>query len=131
MTVAGRTRPPAASRPRRRAPQRRVCLVAIRTNRVSAVHYLSDGGLAVALAEMAIAGGIGATIAAEEPEHAFLFGEDQGRYIVTVLSGRDAPAIAEDAKQARRAAVAPRRHRRLYAEARLVDCRRRGAEGGL
>ena len=70
----------------------------IRTNRVSAVHDLSDGGLAVALAEMAIAGGIGATIAAEEPEHAFLFGEDQGRYIVTVPPS-DAPAIAEDAKQ--------------------------------
>ena len=34
----------------------------IRERQVSAVHDLSDGGLAVALAEMAIAGGIGATI---------------------------------------------------------------------
>jgi phosphoribosylformylglycinamidine (FGAM) synthase-like enzyme len=39
----------------------------------------------VAIAEMAIAGNIGATIdlgAAGLPTHAFLFGEDQGRYVV-------------------------------------------------
>ena len=34
----------------------------IRAGRVTAVHDISDGGLAVALAEMAIAGGVGATI---------------------------------------------------------------------
>ena len=52
---------------------------------VTAVHDISDGGLAVALAEMAIAGGIGATIElpASLPEHGFLFGEDQARYILT------------------------------------------------
>src|SRR5208282_3629846 len=47
--------------------------------KASAVHDLSDGGLAVALAEMAIAGGIGATIdqaALVGPAHAFFFGED-------------------------------------------------------
>ncbi len=58
----------------------------IETGRVSAVHDLSDGGLAVALAEMAIAGDVGATIdlgAASLPAHAFLFGEDQGRYVVS------------------------------------------------
>ncbi len=53
---------------------------------VSSVHDVSDGGLAVALAEMALAGNIGAKI---EPElkiwtQAWLFGEDQGRYLVTV-----------------------------------------------
>ena len=37
-------------------------LVLIGAGRVSAVHDVSDGGLAVALAEMAMAGGIGATI---------------------------------------------------------------------
>ncbi|MFC7398582.1 phosphoribosylformylglycinamidine synthase subunit PurL [Chelatococcus sp. GCM10030263] len=55
--------------------------------RVTGVHDLSDGGLAVALAEMAMASGIGATIPnlpAGLPAHAFLFGEDQGRYLLTV-----------------------------------------------
>ena len=51
------------------------------------VHDLSDGGLAVALAEMAIAGGIGGALP-EVPEgmpaHAWLFGEDQGRYLLAV-----------------------------------------------
>jgi len=53
----------------------------------TAVHDVSDGGLLIALAEMAIAGGIGAMLD-EAPEstvpHAWWFGEDQGRYIVTV-----------------------------------------------
>ncbi|WP_293882703.1 phosphoribosylformylglycinamidine synthase subunit PurL [Sphingomonas sp.] len=53
---------------------------------VTAVHDLSDGGLAVALAEMALAGKIGAAVTATHdmtPE-GWWFGEDQGRYIVTV-----------------------------------------------
>jgi phosphoribosylformylglycinamidine synthase subunit PurL len=50
---------------------------------VSAVHDISDGGLLVALAEMALAGGIGATLDRDAPaDPAFLFGEDQGRYLV-------------------------------------------------
>ncbi len=52
---------------------------------VSAVHDISDGGLAVALAEMVLSGGIGATV--EElppgPTHAILFGEDQARYLLS------------------------------------------------
>jgi phosphoribosylformylglycinamidine synthase len=53
---------------------------------VTAAHDLSDGGLAVALAEMALAGGVGATIDAlpPGPTHAVLFGEDQARYLVAV-----------------------------------------------
>jgi phosphoribosylformylglycinamidine synthase len=53
---------------------------------VTAVHDVSDGGIGVALAEMALAGNIGATIGshdADVPLHAWLFGEDQGRYIIT------------------------------------------------
>ncbi|HYM02885.1 MAG TPA: AIR synthase related protein, partial [Stellaceae bacterium] len=52
--------------------------------RVSACHDVSDGGLLIALAEMAMAGGIGATITYPGglPAHAFFFGEDQGRYVV-------------------------------------------------
>ncbi|MBL8584368.1 MAG: phosphoribosylformylglycinamidine synthase subunit PurL [Rhizobiaceae bacterium] len=57
----------------------------IRAGFASAVHDLSDGGLAVALAEMAMASGIGATIDAPgSAEAAAFFGEDQGRYVVTV-----------------------------------------------
>ena len=53
---------------------------------VNAVHDISDGGLAVALAEMALAGGIGATVdanAAYTPAQ-WWFGEDQGRYVISV-----------------------------------------------
>ncbi len=53
---------------------------------VDTVHDLSDGGLAVALAEMALAGGVGAEIALDAfgglPAHAALFGEDQARYLI-------------------------------------------------
>ena len=53
----------------------------------SAVHDVSDGGLLVALAEMAMASHIGAVLDAapdDVPSHAFWFGEDQARYVVTV-----------------------------------------------
>ena len=61
----------------------------VRDGVASAVHDVSDGGLAVALAEMAVASGIGAEIpglANADPIPVF-FGEDQGRYIVTVNVG--------------------------------------------
>ena len=54
---------------------------------VTAVHDVSDGGLLVALAEMAMASDIGAVLVEPQPEipaHAFWFGEDQGRYVITV-----------------------------------------------
>ena len=52
---------------------------------VTASHDLSDGGLLVSLAEMAMASGIGATLDASSgvAAHAFWFGEDQARYVVT------------------------------------------------
>jgi len=56
----------------------------IRGADVSAVHDISDGGLLVALAEMALAGNIGARI--DELSHARAFGEDQARYIVTTAN---------------------------------------------
>ncbi len=58
----------------------------IADNLVTAVHDCSDGGAAVALAEMALAGKIGVTVpvVAQAPAPTgLLFGEDQGRYIVT------------------------------------------------
>ncbi len=61
----------------------------IEAGRVSACHDLADGGLAVALAEMALAGGLGACLNPPEepglpPLHAWLFGEDQARYLISV-----------------------------------------------
>ncbi|MGW9330148.1 phosphoribosylformylglycinamidine synthase subunit PurL [Bosea sp. NPDC055594] len=69
----------------------------VTAGRVSACHDLSDGGLAVALAEMAMAKGVGAKVAAlpAGPAHAVLFGEDQGRYLVTVPAGAAEALIAE------------------------------------
>jgi phosphoribosylformylglycinamidine synthase subunit PurL len=57
----------------------------IREGLVSAVHDVSDGGLLVAVAEMAMASRIGAVLEAPHgvPAHAFWFGEDQGRYVLT------------------------------------------------
>ncbi len=60
-------------------------LAAIRSGYASACHDISDGGLAVALAEMCIASGIGATCTIDITyAHAALFGEDQSRYIIAV-----------------------------------------------
>src|SRR5271170_7871667 len=71
----------------------------IRDGLVTAVHDVSDGGLVIALAEMAMASGIGAVLEAPSklPAHAFWFGEDQARYVVTVKDGVD---IAQRAKAA-------------------------------
>jgi phosphoribosylformylglycinamidine synthase subunit PurL len=82
---------------------------------VEACHDLSDGGLYVALAEMALASGIGADLDLPddgESAAAWLFGEDQGRYLV---------------------AVAPNRLGRVEAEAGRagVLARRIGATGGV
>src|SRR3546814_16673408 len=67
--------------------------------KVSAVHDCADGGLLVAVTEMALAGNIGAIL---EPDagialHAWAFGEDQARYVVTSANGAD---IAEAARAA-------------------------------
>ncbi|HEX2256369.1 MAG TPA: phosphoribosylformylglycinamidine synthase subunit PurL [Afifellaceae bacterium] len=62
---------------------------AIHSGHLTAVHDVSDGGIAVAVAEMALAGGIGARLAApESPRHAAFFGEDQARYVVTARPER-------------------------------------------
>jgi phosphoribosylformylglycinamidine synthase subunit PurL len=55
--------------------------------KVTAVHDVSDGGLLVAIAEMALAGGIGAKLDLLNVKNAF--GEDQGRYIVTAPKKSD------------------------------------------
>jgi phosphoribosylformylglycinamidine synthase II len=63
----------------------------IREGNVSAVHDTSDGGLLVAIAEMALAGNFGVELFPYEgklPGHAVWFGEDQGRYVFCVDSMR-------------------------------------------
>jgi phosphoribosylformylglycinamidine synthase len=66
--------------------------------RTTACHDLSDGGLLVALAEMALAGNIGFTLSdALRPSHSRLFGEDQGRYLVTAKAS-EAASIQREAE---------------------------------
>lgn len=68
---------------------------------VTAVHDCSSGGLALAVAEMAMASGIGASVdavAGHDPIATF-YGEDQGRYVVTVAAGA-LDAVAARAKAA-------------------------------
>ncbi len=56
----------------------------IGSGQVRVVHDLSDGGLACAAAEMALASEVGITLRANSRGHAhpYLFGEDQGRYLL-------------------------------------------------
>jgi len=56
----------------------------IQSGAARAVHDLSDGGLAAAASEMALASGMGLTLTLPEGvlAHAFLFGEDQARYLI-------------------------------------------------
>jgi phosphoribosylformylglycinamidine synthase len=56
----------------------------IRAGEASVVHDLSDGGLAAAAAEMAMAARVGVTLNATSHPHAhyYLFGEDQARYLI-------------------------------------------------
>jgi phosphoribosylformylglycinamidine synthase len=77
---------------------------AIRELDVNSCHDLSDGGLLVAAAEMALAGNCGATI--EVPDGAkapaaWLFGEDQARYLLAIEPG----TLAEIRKRATKAGV--------------------------
>ncbi len=71
----------------------------IQSGQVTVVHDLSDGGLIVAAADMALASEVGVTLDAssEQNAHPFLFGEDQARYLIAV---DDAAALLEAASDA-------------------------------
>ena len=73
----------------------------ITAGRVTAVHDVSDGGLAVAIVEMAMSSGIGATLTtpAAPSRAASWFGEDQARYVITAKPS-DAEKVIADAKSA-------------------------------
>ena len=92
----------------------------IRERKVSAVHDVSDGGLLVAVAEMALAGGIGVALHTYEgklPAHAIWFGEDQGRYVLSAH-----PSTAEEiAERARLLGLSARIIGRTEGDALVLD----------
>jgi phosphoribosylformylglycinamidine synthase subunit PurL len=72
----------------------------IRAGHAAACHDLSDGGLLVATAEMAMAGRRGVMLdplPADLPRYAWLFGEDQGRYLIETAD----PAVVLAAARAK------------------------------
>jgi phosphoribosylformylglycinamidine synthase len=73
---------------------------AILAGRIAACHDVSDGGLLVAVAEMAMEGGVGVTLSVGTrglPPHNFWFGEEQARYVVAT---DDAPLLLALAREA-------------------------------
>jgi phosphoribosylformylglycinamidine synthase subunit PurL len=79
----------------------------IRESKVGAVHDVSDGGLLVAIAEMALAGDIGVQLYPYEgklPPHAAWYGEDQARYVLEV-----SPELAEEVIERSRLLALPAR----------------------
>ena len=72
----------------------------IETGMITTCHDLSDGGLALALAEMVIKSkkGIKAQLTGQTPPHAELFGEDQARYLIAV-NAHKLPKVIEAGKQ--------------------------------
>ena len=72
----------------------------IAAGQVVACHDASDGGLLVAVAEMALAGGVGVHLGrlpAGTDEHAYWFGEDQARYVLAVADAAELMLAADDA----------------------------------
>ena len=69
----------------------------IEAGRVDTCHDLSDGGLLVAIAEMAMAKGIGASVGKASIAEAlpFWFGEDQARYLIAVPLAEAEKIVAE------------------------------------
>jgi phosphoribosylformylglycinamidine synthase len=62
---------------------------------LTSCHDVSDGGLLIAVAEMAMASGIGCALEPHQPA-SYWFGEDQGRYVIAT---KHADAIIEKAKK--------------------------------
>jgi phosphoribosylformylglycinamidine synthase len=71
----------------------------IREGEIRTAHDLSDGGLVAAAAEMALASNVGVNLDATSAAHAhaFLFGEDQARYLVSTDRPEDLVARAHAA----------------------------------
>jgi phosphoribosylformylglycinamidine synthase len=69
----------------------------IAQGRVAACHDISDGGLLVAIAEMAMAGGRGVALDTLPASPAFQFGEDQARYLIETAMPEALLSAAADA----------------------------------
>ena len=71
----------------------------ILTGKINAAHDISDGGLAVAISEMAMKSGLGATIKIPTSGqlHGWAFGENQARFVVSTADGNELIAAAKDA----------------------------------
>jgi phosphoribosylformylglycinamidine synthase len=72
----------------------------ILAGQVVACHDISDGGLLIAVAEMAVAGATGVQLDPPDrafSEHAFWFGEEQGRYVVGTYETATLLAAAQTA----------------------------------
>jgi phosphoribosylformylglycinamidine synthase subunit PurL len=65
----------------------------INHGQVTAVHDVSDGGMCVAVIEMAIASGLGVTL--DDMTHEAFFGEDQARYVLTCKASETAKIITQ------------------------------------
>ena len=69
----------------------------IEAGRVDTVHDVSDGGLLVAIAEMSLPRGIGASVglAGQAEAIPFWFGEDQARYVIAAPFAQAEKIVAE------------------------------------
>ncbi|MGH9165610.1 MAG: phosphoribosylformylglycinamidine synthase subunit PurL [Acidimicrobiales bacterium] len=65
----------------------------VRDDLLSGVHDVSEGGLGVALAEMAVRSGVGFAVAGVAG-HAGLFAESPGRVVASVAPGREAEVVS-------------------------------------
>ncbi len=72
-------------------PLHRLLVESVRDGVISAAHDLSDGGLLVALAEMAIIGGVGIDASNWKPQVTplYLFGEGHGRALVSAPANKE------------------------------------------
>ncbi len=108
----------------------------IEVGRVQAVHDLSDGGLACAAADMALASGHGLALEGNTslPGAAWFFGEDQGRYLLAVDPAQ-AAVLCADAQAAglecARVGVMGGGEIRLASSALPLDLLRQNHEGWL
>ena len=72
----------------------------ILAGRVQACHDVSDGGVLIAVAEMALGGDVGVTLSgvpAGSAPHGFWFGEDQARYVLAMVEADGVLAAAASA----------------------------------
>jgi phosphoribosylformylglycinamidine synthase subunit PurL len=70
----------------------------IAQNLITACHDVSDGGLLIAVCEMAMAGNIGFTLASQNISVPYWFGEDQARYVITTHNAAAVQSFLESRK---------------------------------